>query len=117
MLNKLVRPSQLRNLEIHQHDGDDLWEAVLAVTDFQRLADVPRGVGDDPVLEELLARLLHLHDDVVVYRVGAEHVEDQSFVGVACPELLRRQIGQILNGSDIRWQDGVEEVDEYRRCM
>ena len=69
-----------------------------------------RGVCDDSVLEELLACLLHFHDNVVIVLAGAEHIEHQAFVGVVQPQLLCGQVGDVANGADIRGEDGVQEM-------
>ena len=112
VLHELVTPLQVWQPEIHENDGDYLRELVLPVALPQRTADGSRRVGDDTVADELLARLLHLHDDALVLLRAAIDIVNQPLLLLQQSQLLRRTIDDVPDGSDILLQKGVEEKDE-----
>ena len=56
--------------------------------------------------------LLHLHDDFFILIPLAEDIEDETFLALAQTELLRRQISDVLDRSDVLTEEGVEEMDK-----
>ena len=112
ILHEIITPRQLPDAEIHQDYRNDRRVVVHAVPSLERTADNTRCVGDDPVLQELLAGLLHLHDDVVPVLVGTEHIEYQTLFLVGQAELLRLTVGNVSDWPDIWRQKGVEEMNQ-----